>query len=231
MAWIGAVAGAAIGGLASMSAGGSQSKAAKHAANLQRQQFLETQESLEPWREAGLVSLRDLQGRLPELIKPFGMEDFQESPAYQFNLEQGQKAIEKAAAKRGTYYAPATLQDISRFSQGLASNEFQNAFSNYQTNMGNIWNRLYGLSESGRGAAAGVGELGARSAAAQGGYLTDAAAARAAGTVGAANALTGAYADYRNAGWMDQILANQQRSTYSQNNRDYTNSLRMMGSE
>ena len=143
------------------------------------------------------------------------MEQFQESPAYQFNLQQGQKAIEKAAAKRGTFYAPATLQDIGRFSQGLASNEFQNAFSNYQTNMGNIWQRLYGMSGTGQSAANQTGAFGAAAAGQIGENTIGAGNAAAAGRVGAANALSGGVSDYYNTQLLQGILARNQQSSVS----------------
>ena len=75
-----------------------------------KQMYDQTRQDLSPYREAGSMSLAELQKRMPELLQPFGNEQFQESPAYQFNLQQGQKAIEKEAAKRGTFYAPQTLQ-------------------------------------------------------------------------------------------------------------------------
>jgi len=198
-----------------MSAAGKQADAAGEAGRLSQAQYNQTRADLTPYREAGNVALSDLQGRMPELLQPFGREQFQESPAYQFNLEQGTKAIEKAAAKRGTYYAPATLQDIGKYSQGVASNEFQNAFGNYQTNMGNIWNRLYGLTGMGQSAANQTGAFGAAATGQQGGYMTDAGAARAAGTVGAANAFTGAVGDYQNQQMLNNILAKNQQSSVS----------------
>lgn len=230
MPW-GYVAAAAVGAAGSLGAASKQSKAAERAAGMSGGQYEQTREDLAPYREAGTLSLAELQRRMPELTQPFGMDQFQESPAYQFNLQQGQKAIEKAAAKRGTFYAPQTLQDLGKYSQGVASNEFQNAFSNYQTNMGNVWNRLYGLTGTGQNAAAQTGGFGAAATGQQGAYLTDAAAARAAGTVGAANAASGAFGDYRNQQTLDAILARNQKSSYSQNSNDYTNSMRMFGEE
>jgi hypothetical protein len=147
------------------------------------------------------------------LMKPFGMEDFKESPAYQFNLQQGQKAIEKAAAKRGTYYAPSTLQDISKFSQGMASNEFNNAYGQYNQNMKNIWDRLYSLSGSGQNAAANVGGFGTTVAGQVGENMIGAGNAQAAGTVGGANALTGGVNNYLNYSMMQQMLQGQQQSS------------------
>lgn len=147
------------------------------------------------------------------LTRPFDLEAFEESPAFKFNLEQGQKAIQKAAAKNRTFYSPATLQDIGRFSQGLASNEFQNAFSNYNTNLNNIWSRLYAMSGSGQNAAANLGAFGTAVAGQVGDNITGAGAARAAGQMGAANAIAGGVGQGVNAMFMNQLLQQNQRSS------------------
>lgn len=159
-----------------------------------------------------------------KLLKPFGMEDFQESPAYQFNLSEGRKAIEKAAASRGTMYAPATLQDIGKYSQGVASNEFQNSYSNYNTNMKNIWDRLYAMSGSGQNAAAQTGAFGTTVGGQVGENMMGAGNAQAAGIVGGSNALTGAMSQGYNAYVMNQMLANNQQSSVGslRQNPNYT---------
>ena len=146
------------------------------------------------------------------LLRPFSLADFQASPAYNFNLEQGQNAINKGASARGNYYAPQTLQDLGKYSQGMASNEFQNAYSNYNTNMNNVWNRLYGLSGSGQNAAAQLGGFGANAANQVGQNTMGAANAQAAGTMGVNNALQGGI---QNAYW--QYLNNQQQPNYGGN--------------
>jgi hypothetical protein len=148
------------------------------------------------------------------LLKPFSLADFQESPAYQFNLEQGEKAINKGASARGMYYAPQTLQDLGRYSQGVASNEFQNAYSNYNTNMNNIWNRLYALSGTGQNAAAQTGAYGANMANQVGANMIGAGNAGAAGVVGAANAIGGGIGDAYNNYLLSQVLAQNQRPNY-----------------
>ena len=284
---------AVLGAYSSNKAAKTQAGAANQASAISQQQYAQTRSDLDPWRQAGQLSLEELKyrlglgtapvaaaaptreqfttttpgqpaipraydprsagwGREPraaipgtttfdqagydaalgqyntnlaqmdtgqsgELLKPFGLEDFQESPAYQFNLQEGEKAINKAASARGNYYAPQTLQDVGRYSQGLASNEFQNAYSNYNTNMENIWRRLYGLSGSGQNAAAQLGGFGAQAAGQQGEYATQAGNARAAGTVGVANAITGAGSDAYNQYLMSQVLARNQAPTYSGN--------------
>lgn len=143
------------------------------------------------------------------LVKPFGLSDFKESPGYQFNLQQGQDAINKASSARGNYYAPSTLQDIGRYSQGLASNEFNNAYGQYNNNQNNIWNRLFDLSSAGQSAANQTGAFGANAANQIGQNTVGAGNAGAAGIMGTGNAIQGGI---QNAYW--QYLANQQAPTY-----------------
>lgn len=151
-----------------------------------------------------------------QLTHEFNLQDFQASPAYQFNLEQGKQALDKASAARGKFYAPSTLQDIAKFSQGKASNEYQNAFSNYQTNMGNIWSRLYGLSSAGQSAANQTGAFGAAAAGNAGNFGTQAANASAAGTIGGVNAVTGGVNNYLQ-NQLYQQMQNNQRSSVDTN--------------
>jgi len=212
MSWIAVatIGGALVSGSAARSAAGTQAGAADRASQLTQQQYEQTRSDLMPWQQAGQIGLNELTARLPEFTKPFGMEDFQASPAYKFNLEQGQQAINKGAAARGQFYNPATLQDLAKYSQGLASNEFQNAFSNYNTGLNNIWSRLYGLSGTGQNAAAQTGGFGAQATGQMGADITGAANAGAAGTVGMANAITGALGQGTNAYLMNKILQQNQ---------------------
>jgi hypothetical protein len=143
------------------------------------------------------------------LLKPFGLSDFQQSPAYQFNLQEGQKAIDKAAAARGNYYAPQTLQDISKFSQGLASDEFQNAFSNYNTNQNNVFSRLNQLTAGGQNAAANLGGISAGVGQSVGGNTIGAGNALAAGQIGQANAISGGLSGLGNNALLYALLNNQ----------------------
>lgn len=212
------LAGSLLGADAAGDAAGIQAGAANNATAFQREMFDRTERNLAPWLSQGRVSLDQLAamtGPNGQLLRPFGMQDFQESPAYQFNLEQGQKAIEKAAAKRGMYYAPATLKDISRFSQGLASNEFNTAYGQYNQNMKNIWDRLYALSSGGQNAAAQIGAFGTTTGGQVGGNMVDAGNAAAAGRIGAANAISGGVNNYLNNSMVERILSNSQRSSVS----------------
>lgn len=232
----GPIIGGVMGGNAAQSAADTQAGAADRASQVQQGIFNQTRSDLGPYRDQGGVSLEALKRGLGlpgynpdmaiagpggesllgtgQLLKPFSMADFQESPAYQFNLQQGQNAIDKASRARGKYYAPSTLQDISRFSQGLASNEFQNSYNNYNTNMGNIWNRLYSMSGMGQSAANQTGAFGSTMASNVGNNITSAGAAQAAGQVGSANAISGGLSGAYNNYLTQQLLAGNQQSGY-----------------
>jgi hypothetical protein len=233
------VLGGGLGAWASNSAAKSQTEAANRATQAQTDMFEATKRDLLPWQLQGNVALSELATRMGlkgggtpsvggypavpggdpndpnfgQLTHQFGLEDFKASPAYQFNLEQGKLALDKAAASRGKFYAPSTLQDIAKYSQGVASNEFQNAFSNYQTNMGNIWNRLNSISSSGQNAAAQQGAFGTQVGGQIGQNITGAGNAQAAGTVGMANAFTGAANNLTNFGLLSQLMGRNQQSS------------------
>jgi len=198
--------GALLSSQASKGAAQTQAGAAGQASDVQRQMFEQTQANLQPYMQEGQIGLNQINRMMPQFTQPFGLQQFQESPAYQFNLEEGSKAINKAAAARGQYYNPATLQELGRYTQGTASNEFQNAFSNYQTNLGNIWNRMYGLTGTGQSAAAGVGGFGSQMAGQVGSNIMGAGNAMAAGQIGQANAINQALSGGTNAFLMNQML-------------------------
>jgi hypothetical protein len=144
------------------------------------------------------------------LTRPFSLADFQESPNYQFNLQQGQKAIEKASAARGMFYAPQTLQDISKFSQGMASNEFMNSYNMFNQNQKSIWDRLYAMSGGGQNAAAQTGAFGTQVGGQVGNNITGGGNAQAAGIIGQGNALAGIGNNAYNSYVMQQIMSNNQ---------------------
>jgi len=73
---------------------------------------------------------------------PAGYRGFTETPAYQFSLGQGQNAINALAGSRGGIVSGRTMQDLTTFNQGLASQEY-----------GNYLNRLSGTAGQGLNAA------------------------------------------------------------------------------
>jgi hypothetical protein len=72
---------------------------------------------------------------------------FQESPGYQFQLDQGQRSIERSLAARGLLESGALVQEMNKFGQGVANQEWNNylnrvsgTFENYQGALSNLAN-------------------------------------------------------------------------------------------
>lgn len=57
--------------------------------------------------------------------------DFEADPGYQFRLSEGNKAVEASAAARGGLFSGATGTDLQNFSQGLASQEYGEAYDRF----------------------------------------------------------------------------------------------------
>lgn len=54
---------------------------------------------------------------------------FQESPAYQFALQEGLSSIERAAAAKGMLQSGQTLEDLTKYASDYASQQFQNYYN------------------------------------------------------------------------------------------------------
>jgi hypothetical protein len=198
-----AVLGAGAGMYGSSQAARAQKSAAGQAADTQRAMLERQIELQEPFRQGGMTA----QNRLMTLLglggdasaadygryaRDFGVSDFEADPGYGFRMDEGMKALEQSAAARGGLLSGTTLKGVQRFGQGLASQEYQNAFNRYQVNRAGQLNPLQSLMGAGQTGAnvlsGAMGQAGQGISAAQQG----AGAARASGYVGGVNALTGA---------------------------------------
>jgi len=144
-------------------AGQTGADAARYAADIQRQMFERQVELQEPWRQAGVGALNKLIPLASE-YQPFGMQQFQQDPGYAFRMSEGMKALDRSAAARGGLLSGATLKGAQRFGQGLGSEEYQNAFSRYQTERQARLGPLQSLAGVGQTAATQVGEYGGQAA-------------------------------------------------------------------
>lgn len=190
---IGAAGSAAAGIYGSNKAAKAQEKAAKKAAQTQKDTLAAQTALVEPYVSAGKNALAEYQKLAP--YQSFGMQQFQADPGYQFRLSEGMKALERSAAARGLLQSGTTLKGIQRFGQDLASAEYENAFSRYLTEREARMDPYRYLAGQGQAAAVGqaanVGSSGAALAdiAAQRGNVQ---AAQAMGTAGAiGNAFSG----------------------------------------
>lgn len=208
------IAAAVIGAVGANMAANKQSKAAQAAADTtSRQAELDRQQQLElyqlqradqaPYREAGYRTLSQIMSGIQpggEFDKRFDASTFQQDPGYAFRLEQGQKALDRAAAATGNMYSGAQLKALAGYNSGQASQEYNNAYNRFTNDQGMRYNRLASVAGLGQTAlgqtqAAGtsaygnIAQIGANSASSIGRSLQDAAEARASGYVGTANAL------------------------------------------
>lgn len=145
--------------------------------------------------------------RFGSLARNFSMQDFEQDPGYAFRQAEGQKAIERSAAARGGLLSGAAMKGIERFGQGLASEEYQNAFNRFQSNQNNQFNRFASLAGVGQTAnnalqtagsnyANAIGQIGMNNAANQGNSLMAQGNARASGYLGAGNAFANTFANW-----------------------------------
>jgi hypothetical protein len=107
---------------------------------------------------------------------------FTATPGYGFRFQQGIDAIDASAAARGGLMSGRTLQDLTAFGQGIASDEY-----------GNYMNRLGGLSDMGMGAAGMQATAGNNFAAGAGNALANRGNAQAAGAIAGGNAMAGMF--------------------------------------
>lgn len=114
------------------------------------------------------------------------MSVFQESPDYQFNLQEGQRALNNSLVARGRGLSGAAIKAGIRYASGAASQQF-----------GDFYNRLAGIAGVGQAANAQSAALGANAANNIGNY-----AINAANTIGNARAST-----------YQQIAANQKNES------------------
>jgi len=216
MTWVGVAVGGAslIGGLfsanASKQAASEQANAANQAAQLGYKEFQTITGQEKPYMQAGYENLSALDyllgvgskgaahspaaGGYGSLLQPFTAQYMKQySPAYQFQLQQGQQGVLNQNAPSQGALSGAALKDLLSYNQNYANTAFNNAFNQYQTQQGNTYNRLAGIAQLGQTAAANTGQQGTALTGQIGQSLTNIGTAQAAGTIGAANALSGGF--------------------------------------
>lgn len=207
MSWVAtAVAGSAlVGAYSANRAAKTQAQAAERAGDLTYQQFREGVELQEPWRQAGMTALNKLIPAATEYT-PFGMQQFQQDPGYQFRLTEGLKALDRQAAARGGLISGGALKAAQRFGQDFASGEYQNAFNRYQAERQARLGPLQSLAGVGQTTAQQIAGQGQQMASNVGQAQAAAAQARASGYMGGANALTSSLGQYMNYSQSQNLL-------------------------
>lgn len=156
------------------------------------------------WGEEFDLQAHQLMGQeqLQSNVNPYSVENlsegFEASPGYEYQLDQGQRAIEGSAAARGGMLSGNNLLDATRHSQGIAAQDYWN-FVDHQfqgkTTDANMrqtqYQNLWGLSEAGRLAAAQSGQFALAGASQAGQYTAQAGQALGQGISQAGSSLAG----------------------------------------
>ncbi|WP_345245255.1 tail fiber domain-containing protein [Pigmentiphaga soli] len=173
--------------------------------------FQQLQERLKPFVDAGAgTGLQGLLGMLgvgpgvgnsnamsSYLTTPFQFDasKLDQTPGYQFTLQQGLKALNNQASAQGMGLSGAQSKGLLNFATGLANqtygDQYNRALQQFQANYGlasDQFNRFSGLAGLGQNAAAGVGNAGMQTASNIGNLAQQGAAAQGSGLIGAANA-------------------------------------------
>lgn len=210
----GAIGSAVIGSSAASSAANAQVQAANTASATEMQMFDQTQQNLQPYMASGGNALSALMSQLglsgagatgtpaagsplamPTYNMPtYGAAQYQSSPGYQFQLQQGLGAVNNAATLGSGVNSGNTLKALQTYGQGVANQDYQQGYQNYSQNYLNQYNaqtnnaqtnfsRLQTLAGSGQNAAAGLGALGSQVAGQVGSNTLGAGNAQAAGSI------------------------------------------------
>lgn len=193
MPW--AAAGAVIGAAGSIASGVMGANAAEDASKRQQQSQQDTlnwiknvysgsEKNLQPFIGGGQSALGSLMGfyGLPGGNSggaQQSFQSFQNTPFYQFPLQQANLETSRALAASGLIGSGAQLRDVSKLNAGYASQ----GFGQYLSGLG-------GLANSGQNAASSLGNIGNSAGGIVGGANTQYGNAGAAGIMGANNSLT-----------------------------------------
>lgn len=178
------IGGAVISSNAAGSAARTQAQSADAATGLQRDIYNQNRADTAPWRDTGSNALKMLADSLgvngPDAASA-ASGAFQKTPGYDFSFSEGQRAVDSSAAAKGMLRSGAQIKAQTRFGQNTANQEY-----------GGWLNKLGVLAGVGQTATAQQATGATAYANNTGNLMQDAAASRASGYVGSANATSGA---------------------------------------
>lgn len=224
----GSVVSSVIGGRASKSAAQTQANTAREQMELQKEIFDIQNAQQAPYRAQGYNALSQIGSLLPGqytkydaegkpigtatgtgyLTREFTNQDLNQylAPNYQFQLEQGLGATRNAANVGGGLLGGNTQRGLIDYTQNFAQNAYGNAFNQFQTQRGNIYNTLASIAGIGQTAQNQTNQMAQNYGTNVANLATGSAAAQAAGIVGAANAYSSGAGNIGNLFTLGNIL-------------------------
>jgi|GEM_PF-572511 len=123
------------------------------------------------------------------LLTPFTGADLTSTPGYQFQLQQGQQALDRKQASGGNYLSGAALKEGQRFAQDYAGTSFQAGYDRNAQDKSRVQNFLSSVAQLGQASAGNVANIRQNFSNAFGQNTIGAGNAQAAGIMGQANAI------------------------------------------
>lgn len=132
----------------------------------EQNQMKTTTQNFQPYTTLGASGANQLNSQLGNLTQPINIDQatLESTPGYQFELNQGLKSTQNSAASRGLGVSGASQKAAADFTQGLASNNYQQQFNNALANNQNIYNHLLNTTSLGTGATGQLAALGQNNA-------------------------------------------------------------------
>lgn len=109
------------------------------------------QDMTQPYYRAGTGALATLQERMANGFNP---GDLTQDPGYQFQLEQGNKNLNRSLGAQGNLFSGRALQEAQKFGQGLADQTYKDAYNRWMMENQNYAN----LANTGYNAASQLGD-------------------------------------------------------------------------
>lgn len=228
-----AVAGASLvsgymGSQAAKKAAETTAGATREAAQLQYQAGQQAREDLAAYRGLGYRALSELgggmAGRQPIYDEQGNITGYQTGtgyltgqltpekiaeyldPSMAFRMKYGTQATERLGNVAGGAISGNTLRALQDYGQGLASTEYGNAFGRAQAERTGIYNILANIAGMGQGSVNTGVQSNLATAQNLGALTVGGAQAQAAGTVGAANAISGSLGNLGNMMYLNQLI-------------------------
>ena len=134
-----------ITGNSAIQAANAQNQGAQQAMGALNQSYGQAQQYQQPYYQQGIQSLSQLAQGLQGgqySTTPYNPSNFnfQADPGYQWQLQQGNNAIQSNAAAGGIQLSGATLKALQKYGQGLANKTYNQAFDRFNTGAMNQYN-------------------------------------------------------------------------------------------
>ena len=237
----GSIGGSLISGNASAQASKAQAANQQEAMMLQQFNLMQQQQAFAPFTKAGTAAVNTLGGTGPTGVSSMAsqfapgsdfmnqvtaqwqptMQQLQQTPGYQFTLDQGLQTVANAYSGQGlgagtqqslvpgqagsTAPSGVGMKGALNYAQGLAANTYQQQFSNYMaqnaqrfnlasSGAANAFNMQMGTAQLGEQAQAAIGGISQNATNQMSGLQSGIGASQAAGIMGQGNALAGGLA-------------------------------------